>query len=710
MELRNINKLPAIPQVLTKLLKAFQDENLSVTRLASIIETDGVLSLKLIAAANSPYYRRNSQILSVKESVLSIGWEGVKTLALGAAMYQVLHEFTARNQFNLASYWRHTLTCASLSRKIAGYDSKTSPDEAYLAGLMHDIGRLAMLMAYAQQYVPFFEGPENDPAALRDEVERFGTSHCEVGASIIQDWDIKSFLEDAIAFHHKPAEQLQHASALVKVVHLANRVAESGQSISQAVVDEARQWFNIEFEALYQLRMKCEADVQAMATALGIDIGAAPTRQASLETWVESAQQEASRELVRTVATQTLIEHIESAVGLHKDERSFLTALQQTAWLLCGARQVLFFVADSSGGHVGGKAFYPGQEWVEQFSFPLSSGAGLVSDALNWNCMTHSFEATKTPLPSLADQQIVRQCGTDGILCVPMANETALFGTLVFALNRDSACDQVAHPFLSQSLARVAGMFLESLASGKASPATSEEEAPQHPDLRRFVHETSNPLSTIRNYLQVHARKIAGKGVESDELRIVNEEIDRISRMIGELANPQVVAESVETDINQSIRDVAILYQDTMLRPSGIRVTLRLAPDILPVVTEPFKLRQVLGNLVRNAAEAMNGGGHLTLSTACETFPGRGKQLVIRVADTGPGIDESVRDKLLQAPVQTTKGGSHAGIGLSIVADMVRALGGKITFDSIKGEGTTFEIRLPYRVGDASRGESASAR
>ncbi len=713
-ELRNINKLPAIPQVLTKLLKAFQDENLSVTRLASIIETDGTLSLRLVAAANSPYYRRNSQILSVKESVLSIGWEGVKTLALGAAMYQVLHEFTAKNQFKLARYWRHSLICASLCRKIADYDSKASPDEAYLAGLMHDIGRLAMLMAYTQQYVPIFEGPENDPVNLLDEMERFGTSHSEVGASIIQDWDIKSFLEDAIAFHHKPADQLRHASSLVKILHLANQVADYGSSMPHGAVDEARQWFNIEVEDLYQLRMKCEADAQAMASSLGIDIGEAPVQEAmpaSISSTADTAHQDASSELVKTVAKQTLIEHVESVVGQHKDENSFLTALQQTAWLLCGAKQVLFFVADPSGSHVAGKAFYPGQEWVEQFSFPLSSGAGLVSDALNWNCMTHSFGTPKSPLPSLADQQIVRQCGADGILCMPMVNEKAMVGTLVFAMHRDSARDQIMHAFLPQSLARMAALFLETRGSGdnaSAVVAGQSENALQQADLRRFVHETSNPLSTIRNYLQVHARKIASKGVEGDELRIVSEEIDRISRLIGELANPQVAGDLVETDINQCIRDVVTLHQDTMLRPSGIRISLRLAPDMLPVVTEPYKLRQILGNLVRNAAEAMANGGELILSTSCETFPGAGEQLVIRVRDTGPGIDDSIRDKLF-TPVRTTKGSGHAGIGLSIVAEMVRALGGRIVFDSIRGEGTTFEIRLPYRLGDAQKGEPVLA-
>lgn len=741
LNMAGLNRLPSFPQVIVKILEALQDDRMDVARLASLIELDVVLSAKLLAAANSAAYRGASQVLSIREGINSMGWEMVKTLALSAAMHQILNDFSRKEKFNLSRFWHHSLYSAVLSKLIASRLGNISEDEAYLAGLLHDVGRLAMRVNFPDLYKPIYESDEGEVSMTLEETRIFGSDHCEIGAWLIQDWQVKSFLQDSIAFHHQPSEQLMQASALVKVTHLSASMSESYPHILAEHVQNAKQWFNLEFHDLDDLSTQSNLQVRAMAASLNINIGVEkiPTGYIDYSNGSDSLKKshespipyqadavamggkfnesvidqheernvahvhsDCESPLQGIVAQNALIDHVEKLISQQPDEASFYTSLLQVAWMLCGANQLMYFQVDMSQDLLVGRKMHMHQDWVEQFSFPLQHDIGLISDALIHRTHTHSFQKKNHVVINVAERQLIRLCDVDGIICVPMLNAGRQYGVLVFAMDKAAAKDQLNKIFLPISLARIAANHLDLRkdAIDNEKELAANEERFRQEEMDKIIHETSNPLSTIKNYLEIMRRKLIGHPSIDRDLRIVNDEINRVSLLLNQLSESATTDHDqlISLDINQAVRDVITLHERTYLRPGHINIKLMLTEEQPEILCIAYKLRQVLINLVRNAAEAMPDGGDLTISTFIAYSPGKKKWAVIKVQDTGYGINEVVRNMLFTS-VQTTKGQQHKGLGLSIVAELMAGMGGEINCATALNEGTSFEIRLPYQHG-----------
>jgi len=129
-----------------------------------------------------------------------------------------------------------------------------------------------------------------------------------------------------------------------------------------------------------------------------------------------------------------------------------------------------------------------------------------------------------------------------------------------------------------------------------------------------------------------------------------------------------------------------------LFMPNKVNVQIDLNPDVPPLPLQKDLLKQVLFNLAKNAVEAMHAGGHLKFSTRMVNANGQ-RQVEIEVADTGPGLPAQVVSHLFE-PVDSEKGGDHAGLGLSISRNLVERMNGQITCTSTP-QGTCFLIRLP---------------
>ncbi|MGZ8252405.1 MAG: HDOD domain-containing protein [Methylophilaceae bacterium] len=741
LNMAGLNRLPSFPQVIVKILEALQDDRMDVARLAGLIELDVVLSAKLLAAANSAAYRRDRQILSIREGINSMGWEMVKTLALSAAMHQMLNDFSRKEKFDLSRFWHHSLYSAVLSKLIASRLGKVSEDEAYLAGLLHDVGRLAMRVNFPDLYRPIYESDEGEASMILQEDRIFGSNHCEIGAWLIQDWQVKSFLQDSIAFHHQPPDQLGQTSALVKVTHLSASMSESYPHILAEHVQNAKQWFNLEFQDLDDLSTQSNLQVRAMAASLNINIGveklptgfigypsvlggpgnanenpksyhgdSASIGQGYMENGISQHEKrnaahvrsDCESPLQAIVAQTALIDHVEKLISQQADETSFYASLLQVAWMLSGTKQLMYFQVDMAQDLLIGKRMHAQQDWVEQFSFPLQHDVGLISDALIHRAHTHSFQKPSQGGVNVAEQQLIRLCGVDGIICMPMLVAGKQHGVLVFAMDEAAAKDQLNKIFLPMSLARIAATHLDlrNEAIDTEKEQAANEDRFRQEEMDKIIHETSNPLSTIKNYLEIMRRKLIGHPSIDRDLRIVNDEINRVSLLLNQLAESATTDHDqlISLDVNQAVRDVITLHERTYLRPEHINIKLILAEGQPEILCIPYKLRQVLINLIRNAAEAMPNGGDLTISTFIAYSPGKKKWAVIKIQDTGYGINEVVRNMLFTS-VQTTKGQQHKGLGLSIVAELMAAMGGEINCATALNEGTSFEIRLPYQRG-----------
>jgi nitrogen-specific signal transduction histidine kinase len=202
--------------------------------------------------------------------------------------------------------------------------------------------------------------------------------------------------------------------------------------------------------------------------------------------------------------------------------------------------------------------------------------------------------------------------------------------------------------------------------------------------------------------------KLASENVAQDEIRIINEEIDRIAMILRTLTafsqNRKPRIEQV--DINALITDLVKLTKDSMAERANISIHTDLDPAIPKPVSEKDGLKQVLINLMKNAAEAMPGGGNIYLSTrrisadlrrdTAEAGEHAHSYVEIVCRDDGPGIAEEIKERLFE-PFVTSKKEGHSGVGLSIAFQTIKALGGILTCESEEGEGTIFNISLPVK-------------
>jgi signal transduction histidine kinase len=219
---------------------------------------------------------------------------------------------------------------------------------------------------------------------------------------------------------------------------------------------------------------------------------------------------------------------------------------------------------------------------------------------------------------------------------------------------------------------------------------------------RKVVHEANTPLSIVKNYLKILERKLAEERLVQEELRIINEEIDRVAIMLGKLSDfsEPKVQRTDRLDINTLLSEIIRILQESLLLSPNIDLHLNPEPLLPKVTTDKNSLKQVFINLIKNAVEAMPEGGNLYISTRhasnnlLHDINGDSGYVEVLISDDGPGIPNTIKSRLFE-PFVTSKGEGHAGLGLSIVYNIVKELRGTITCESEEKRGTSFKIVLP---------------
>ena len=214
--------------------------------------------------------------------------------------------------------------------------------------------------------------------------------------------------------------------------------------------------------------------------------------------------------------------------------------------------------------------------------------------------------------------------------------------------------------------------------------------------VRRAVHEVANPLTIMRNYVNLLSDKLGADSAVQRDLGIIGDEIERVARIVRGITLAEetaVPAASLElVSVNSVVSELVRMALGTLFTPNKVNVQIDLNPDVPPMPLQKDLLKQVLFNLAKNAVEAMHAGGHLKFITRLVAADGQ-RQVEIEVSDTGPGLPAAVASHLFE-PVVSEKGGDHAGLGLTISRSLVERLNGQLSCTSTP-QGTRFLIRLP---------------
>jgi putative nucleotidyltransferase with HDIG domain len=196
-----LQKLPRFPGVALQLLNLLDNPETKTSEIEQVLRMDPALSAEILRVSNSAFYGFRRTVDSVARAAVLLGMKELRRLALTASFGGFFSQF--KNNDGLRVCWRHSVACALISEELARMLGQQK-DRAYTAGLLHDLGRLALLACYPERWRDMLEvAQEHGLVELEAERGLFDLDHCEAGAQLGREWNLPDELVEVIANHHK---------------------------------------------------------------------------------------------------------------------------------------------------------------------------------------------------------------------------------------------------------------------------------------------------------------------------------------------------------------------------------------------------------------------------------------------------------------------------------------------------------------------------
>jgi signal transduction histidine kinase/HD-like signal output (HDOD) protein len=695
-------RLPAMPQILIKLIGHLQADDLGVPELAALIAQDAGMTGKILAVANSSaYHRGGSRSANLEQSLVALGTDMIKTLVISESVFQTFNNFPHSGSTDLRAFWKNSLTAAVVARELARRTGYGQLEEAYLAGLLHNVGRLALLATAPREYAFNFNARDDEDLCAVEQ-RTLQINHTEAGAWLIERWRLDSFLADSVLYHHEPTARLEAAHPLIRIVRVAHLVA--AHADDEAALLEGAALCGLAPPELDEILALAGRQVAKSADHLGIDLSGAddiptPPAQAPLDPVAQRLSEE-MRNLV-------LVSEIGQAFARQQGETGLLESMVRSARMLFDFENALVLLENPTGQALVG-APTGGAQRVAEFAIPLAKGGLVARSALSRQT---AYIKRDDQALGLAEEQLLRMLGSESMVCVPLVAGARCLGVLVGGLPAFQAgAIRKREHFLKAFGTQAAGALENTLSErGHARRQLAQVAEEYREASRRVVHEVNNPLSIIKNYLSLLDEKLARHEPVSGEMSILNEEIDRVGQLINGLADLKPAAGGADSvAVARTAGEVLRLFRTTGFLPANVEVALSVQDDAR-IEGDPDMLKQVLVNLVKNAIEALpSPGGRIEISSRGLVNRDRTLYVELVVADTGPGLPREVLANLF-SKVRSTKDGDHHGLGLSIVHSLVKKLQGHIACRS-GSTGTSFEILLPAATAASPAAPALPAR
>ncbi len=685
-----VNKLPSLPHILVDMLVACQSSTANFQKISDIISRDAAITARVISLANSSFYSRGGKVNSLERALLVLGTETIKTIVITASVQQFFSGFNNAHTQYLKHFWRRSLSCALLAKSLATLTSYRQPEQAYLTGLLHNIGELVLEANHPDEYSQLIQSEmtENSRTALENKL--FLTNHSDVGAWLIGQWSLGEFTSDAIRFHHAPLNAVLDAHHLVKLIFLSSHLSKDNALEEAESFEIAESMFGLSAALTKEIVVQIQHEVVKIAQSLSIDI------DSDWETEIDKKKQVELAEQIRNVGLlQSTNNHLSQSSSLPH----LFQGIQEAAELLFGFKGTQVLLIDSADGNLKYHRFSDLNDSTleTELSIPLEPSRSLIASSTINKTIVNSANQSFFPnaLPVI-DQHFVKLTNSPNFVSVPMIVNGNVIGVLV--MGRASKKDIEPNTLrLLDYFSSEAANACEQLKSVNQEPLLSPAEQELHLKVNEVVHEASNPLSIVRNYLESLALKLGSEHEAQPEIEILKEEIDRTGQIILRLRDLQTNEEDQEpgVDINREIADLNKLFEGSLFLSHAVSCNVVLDQKLERQQGNRNHIRQVLTNLIKNATEAMTSGGEIRLSTSRKVNVNGRDYVEIVVADKGPGIPDNVLDNLFH-PVTTTKGQGHSGLGLSITKNLVTEMGGSISCRSSKS-GTEMQVLIPVR-------------
>ncbi|MCX7723819.1 MAG: HDOD domain-containing protein [Thermodesulfovibrio sp.] len=255
-----IETLPTIPPILRKILSVIEDPKVSLQKITEFVSSDPTLTARILKMVNSPVYGFPGRISSVSHAMVILGLNAVRGLLLGVSVFELM-------QKHMIGLWEHSLSTAIFARIIAIRKQMQYPEEISIGGLLHDIGKVILIIAFKDEYLKLIESVKDQENFLYDiERQYFGITHAEIGGIVAKKWNFPLKLIEPMMYHHRPqlAEKFQTETAIVhisNILSLARGVGYSGEIFVPSVHPFAWEILNLNEGELLEIFKEAEEPI-----------------------------------------------------------------------------------------------------------------------------------------------------------------------------------------------------------------------------------------------------------------------------------------------------------------------------------------------------------------------------------------------------------------------------------------------------------------
>ena len=219
-----IGSLPSPPRLYLALSHALQDPEVAVSDISDIIEQDIGMSAKILQVVNSAFFGLPKQMMSLKDAVAYLGTNMIRSLLLTVEAFRPFEEKGGLTARFIEDEQAHGLLAGAIARRITA--GTTSCESAFVASMLHDIGRIVLASEFPEELGPVYQGDAEDHRlVLERELEVIGATHEQVGAYLLGTWGLPFAVTEAVAFHHHPGEDDHAGMDLMRNVHIATSLA-----------------------------------------------------------------------------------------------------------------------------------------------------------------------------------------------------------------------------------------------------------------------------------------------------------------------------------------------------------------------------------------------------------------------------------------------------------------------------------------------------
>jgi signal transduction histidine kinase/HD-like signal output (HDOD) protein len=737
--LRQIDALPTLPTVATRLLTLTASDESSAKEVIRLVSSDPSLTAKILSLCATADRGLREDVMTIDKAVLLLGFNTIRNAVLSIKVFETLgpkvqHVGTAETieddapglVFDRTSFWRHSLAVGIAAELICEAERKPgelAPGEAFVCGLLHDIGKLALDHVLPKSFARVLELTELNQGNISEFERRIlGLDHHTAGKRLAEQWQLPHRLQDAIWLHGSAFETLPRLDhkRLIGVVSLADLIVRrqhlgySGNFVLRQSPNELAEKLQLQKFDLDTIEQRLRDELERRASAMGLD------DTPSQDLFLQSIQQ-ANEVLGRL---NGMLDRRSRSAARQAQILEAINEFHQRAMPGRSVQDVLNSVAGSAHALLG-DGFYA-------MLYPTDDGndkaAWLISQYQDGDRVAHSQLIDPPPhAPDLRNMDNAQLIGmnmmgvlpwiVDYLMQAPDVRDIKLiplacgWGTSAVLLHNQPTLPpwpQMA-PLVATWGAAIAAATQhdgarrlgEELAAANNALADAQDRLLAAESMARLgemaagaAHEMNNPLAVISGRSQLLAMSLSPGSKEQSAAQTVFEQAHRLSNLITSLrmfADPPE-ADRKKADMGKLLSNIVktVRTQVTSAEAS-VPIDLQIKGELPAMYIDTTQIDRAVTELVVNAVQSQPRTG---VSIIVQTEPTE-RVLMIQVSDDGIGMDAHTLDHAMDPFFSAKPAGRRVGMGLTIAQQMAAGHGGRIELRTQPGRGTVASLILP---------------